>query len=172
MHRSQGATCERAHVYEDGGGRELAYVAMSRAREHTHLYVAADDLAQAKEDLQRAWASERRWRWAIDTGTPEIDGPEINGPEINGPEINGPEINGQEVEARSLLPCAARPWWPNGPPKPRFRWTGPKNDARPPPSGRRCRQLDRLHLDQGRTSGGELGRSAGGCPRPPTPPRQ
>jgi conjugative relaxase-like TrwC/TraI family protein len=73
VHRSQGATCERAHVYEDGGGRELAYVAMSRAREESHLYLAADDLAQAQEDLVRAWANERRWRWAIDTATPERD---------------------------------------------------------------------------------------------------
>ena len=30
VHRSQGSTCDTAHVYEDGGGRELAYVAMSR----------------------------------------------------------------------------------------------------------------------------------------------
>ena len=72
VHRSQGATCDLAHVYEDSGGRELAYVAMSRAREQTHLYLAADDLAQAKEDLERSWATERRWRWAIDTGTPEV----------------------------------------------------------------------------------------------------
>jgi len=71
VHRSQGATCDLAHVYEDGGGRELAYVAMSRAREQTHLYLAADDLAQAREDLERSWATERRWRWAIDTGTPD-----------------------------------------------------------------------------------------------------
>jgi len=73
VHRSQGATCERAHVYEDGGGRELAYVAMSRAREETRVYVAADDLAQAQEDLMRNWANERRWHWAIDTATPERD---------------------------------------------------------------------------------------------------
>ena len=32
VHRSQGATHDIAHVYEDGGGRELAYVAVSRAR--------------------------------------------------------------------------------------------------------------------------------------------
>ena len=53
VHRSQGATTGRAHVYEDGGGRELAYVAMSRAKEHTHVYVAADDLDVAREDLAR-----------------------------------------------------------------------------------------------------------------------
>ena len=76
MHRSQGATHDRAHVYEDGGGRELAYVAMSRAREETHVYLAADDLDQAREDLCRSWKTERRWQWAIDTGTPEVDGRE------------------------------------------------------------------------------------------------
>jgi len=32
-HRAQGATVDTAHVLDDGGGRELAYVAMSRARQ-------------------------------------------------------------------------------------------------------------------------------------------
>jgi hypothetical protein len=71
VHRSQGATCDFAHVFEDGGGRELAYVAMSRARERTELYLVADDLDQAREDLVRHWERERRERWAIDTGTPQ-----------------------------------------------------------------------------------------------------
>jgi len=70
-HRSQGATVETAHVLADGGGRELGYVAMSRAKEQTHVYVVADDLDQAKEDLVRDWSSSRRVRWAIDTGWPE-----------------------------------------------------------------------------------------------------
>jgi ATP-dependent exoDNAse (exonuclease V) alpha subunit len=51
VHRMQGATVDRAHVFADGGGRELAYVAMSRARETSHVYVVADDLDQAGEDL-------------------------------------------------------------------------------------------------------------------------
>ena len=29
VHRSQGSTTSRAHLFADGGGRELAYVAMS-----------------------------------------------------------------------------------------------------------------------------------------------
>jgi hypothetical protein len=37
------------------GGRELAYVAMSRARGESHIYVAAPDVAQAAARL--AWAS-------------------------------------------------------------------------------------------------------------------
>ncbi len=35
VHRAQGATVARAHAFEDGGGRELAYVKMSRARERS-----------------------------------------------------------------------------------------------------------------------------------------
>jgi hypothetical protein len=73
VHRSQAATVDTAHRYEDGGGRELAYVAMSRARESSHVYVVADDLDQAVEDLVPDWSMERRIRWAIDTGTPSPD---------------------------------------------------------------------------------------------------
>ncbi len=36
----------------------------------------ADDLDQAREDLCRSWETERRWKWAIDTGTPEVAGRE------------------------------------------------------------------------------------------------
>lgn len=70
VHRSQGATHDTAHVLEDGGGRELAYVKMSRARDRTTVYAVADDLDQVESDLRREWGSERRQRWAIDTGTP------------------------------------------------------------------------------------------------------
>jgi hypothetical protein len=70
VHRSQGATVERAHLLAEGGGRELAYVGMSRARECSMAYVVADDVAQAKADLVRDWSAERRQTWAIDSGTP------------------------------------------------------------------------------------------------------
>jgi conjugative relaxase-like TrwC/TraI family protein len=70
IHRSQATTVDTAHRYEDGGGRELAYVGISRARRSSHVYVVADDLDQAVEDLVRDWSAERRPRWAIDTGTP------------------------------------------------------------------------------------------------------
>ena len=70
VHRSQGATTTRAHLFADGGGRELAYVAMSRAKEATHVWTVADDIGQAREDLVREWSSERRPTWAIDTGIP------------------------------------------------------------------------------------------------------
>jgi conjugative relaxase-like TrwC/TraI family protein len=66
VHRAQGATVDRAHVLADGGGRELAYVAMSRARETTHVHVVADGIAQAVEDLRAEWSTERRQRWVHD----------------------------------------------------------------------------------------------------------
>ncbi len=67
VHRTQAATVERAHVVADGGGRELAYVAMSRARATSHVYVVADDIDQAAEDLGAEWGRERRQRWVLDT---------------------------------------------------------------------------------------------------------
>jgi conjugative relaxase-like TrwC/TraI family protein len=71
VHRSQGTTVTRAHLFADGGGRELAYVAMSRARECTHAWVVADDVEQAAEDLRRDWSTQRTPAWAIDTGLPD-----------------------------------------------------------------------------------------------------
>ena len=73
VHRLQGATVDRAHVFADGGGRELAYVAMSRARDTSHVYVAADDLDQAVEDLIIEWSADRRQRWVLDVDEPSID---------------------------------------------------------------------------------------------------
>jgi len=73
VHRSQGATVDTAHRLEDGGGRELAYVSMSRARDRSTVYVIADDVDVAADDLRRDWSVERRQRWAIDTGTPVTD---------------------------------------------------------------------------------------------------
>jgi hypothetical protein len=66
VHRSQGATVERAHALEDGGGRELAYVKMSRTTDRTTIYAVADSIEQAAEDLRREWGVERRLTWVID----------------------------------------------------------------------------------------------------------
>jgi conjugative relaxase-like TrwC/TraI family protein len=143
VHRSQGATTGRAHVYEDGGGRELAYVAMSRAKEHTHVYVAADDLDVAREDLVRAWQRERRWTWAIDTGTPEITGKEV--------EVREPaSLRRQALVAERATYKAAFP-------------VDLSEELRQATSARAAalRQLERLRIDQGRTSDGELGQAAG-----------
>jgi hypothetical protein len=65
-HRAQGTTVEVAHVLDDGGGRELAYVAMSRAREASHVYTTAPDLAEAAQRLSWSWDDERRQQWATD----------------------------------------------------------------------------------------------------------
>ena len=56
VHRAQGATVDVAHRFEDGGGRELAYVSMSRARQRSTVHVVADNLDQAVEDLRRDWS--------------------------------------------------------------------------------------------------------------------
>ncbi len=63
-HRSQGQTVDVTHALEDGGGRELAYVAMSRARDESHVHVVAPDIRQAARRLAWAWDQERRQRWA------------------------------------------------------------------------------------------------------------
>ena len=67
VHRSQGATFDRAHVLAAGGGRELAYVALSRARDRTVIHATADDFAQAIDDLQADWGVTRHQRWITDT---------------------------------------------------------------------------------------------------------
>ena len=70
VHRAQGSTTAMAHLFADGGGRELAYVAMSRARQGTHAWAVADDIGQAADDLRRDWSARRTPTWAIDTGLP------------------------------------------------------------------------------------------------------
>jgi len=65
-HRAQGATVGVAHVLDDGGGRELAYVAMSRARLASHVYVTAPDLSDASQRLAWSWDDERRQQWVSD----------------------------------------------------------------------------------------------------------
>ena len=67
VHRAQGATVDRAHVLAAGGGRELAYVALSRARHHTRIYATADNLAQAVDDLYTDWNQTHHQRWITDT---------------------------------------------------------------------------------------------------------
>jgi conjugative relaxase-like TrwC/TraI family protein len=76
VHRSQGATVDTTHYLEDGGGRELAYVALSRARHRSTVYTHADNLEAAIEDLTNAWAVERRQHWITDrtaTRDPELE---------------------------------------------------------------------------------------------------
>ena len=63
-HRSQGLTVDTTHALENGGGRELAYVAMSRARGESHVHMVAPDIRHAARRLAWAWGQERRQRWA------------------------------------------------------------------------------------------------------------
>ncbi len=74
VHRAQGATVDRAHVYANGGGRELTYVALSRAREFSMIHCVADSIDQAAEDLERDWNADRRQRWTLDTDLPAAPG--------------------------------------------------------------------------------------------------
>ncbi len=67
VHRAQGATHDRAHVLAAGGGRELAYVALSRARDHTTVHATDDSLEQAIDDLHTDWGAQRHQRWISDT---------------------------------------------------------------------------------------------------------
>jgi ATP-dependent exoDNAse (exonuclease V) alpha subunit len=74
VHRSQGATFDTAHLFADGGGRELGYVAMSRAHHTAHVHAVADNVYQAVEDLTWDRSREKRQAWASDTGAPETQG--------------------------------------------------------------------------------------------------
>jgi conjugative relaxase-like TrwC/TraI family protein len=67
VHREQGATSDRAHVLSEGGGRELAYVALSRARHRTTVYTVADDAEQAVEKIADDWATDRDQPWISPT---------------------------------------------------------------------------------------------------------
>jgi hypothetical protein len=69
-HRSQGQTVDVTYALEDGGGRELAYVAMSRARGESHVHVVAPSLAEAAQRLAWAWGQERRQAWVLDHDDP------------------------------------------------------------------------------------------------------
>lgn len=70
VHRAQGSTVDTTHYLEDGGGRELAYVALSRARHRSTVYTHADDLDTAIDDLTTTWTTERRQQWITDRTTP------------------------------------------------------------------------------------------------------
>jgi conjugative relaxase-like TrwC/TraI family protein len=63
VHREQGDTADRTHSLAEGGGRELAYVALSRARGPSVIHAVADDLDQAIEDLTHDWSLDRNQQW-------------------------------------------------------------------------------------------------------------
>ncbi len=67
VHREQGATAGRTHYLAEGGGRELAYVAMSRARGPSIVHAVADDVDQAIEDITHDWSLDRNQQWITHT---------------------------------------------------------------------------------------------------------
>jgi conjugative relaxase-like TrwC/TraI family protein len=69
VHREEGDTADRAHYLAEGGGRELAYVAMSRARGPSIVHAVADDLDQAIEDTTHDWSLDRNQQWITRTAT-------------------------------------------------------------------------------------------------------
>jgi hypothetical protein len=69
VHREQGATADRTHYLAEGGGRELAYVAMYRARGPSIVHAVADHLDQAIEDITHDWSLERNQQWITRTAT-------------------------------------------------------------------------------------------------------
>jgi conjugative relaxase-like TrwC/TraI family protein len=69
VHREQGATADRTHYLAEGGGRELAYVAMSRARGPSLVHAVADDVGQAIEDITHDWSHARNQQWITRTAT-------------------------------------------------------------------------------------------------------
>ena len=95
-HRSQGSTVDVAHVLDDGGGRELAYVAMSRARTASHIYVTAANLRQAAERLTWTWDQQRRQAWI--TEVPQ-------GGQLSG-EAAIVELRGERDRLTGLIPPA------------------------------------------------------------------
>jgi hypothetical protein len=146
VHRSQGATVDNGHVLADGGGRELAYVAMSRAREASHIYTTSDDTALAVEDLTTDWLQERRPRWAIDTGLPATADAQIQEQDLDQRQranvlaIAAHEKTGSEGERtrtaiaaeldryRARLDGVDRPQVPQPPAWPRPEWSEPNRD--------------------------------------------
>ena len=65
-HQAHGATVDATYALADGGGRELAHVAMSRARDESHVHVVAPNPAEAAQRVAWAWGHERRQRWVLD----------------------------------------------------------------------------------------------------------
>jgi conjugative relaxase-like TrwC/TraI family protein len=81
VHRAQGATYDRAHVLADGGGRELGYVAVSRARDRTTIHITADTRDQAVDHLRSDWLAETHQTWitaiAAQSQIPALDRGEV-----------------------------------------------------------------------------------------------
>ncbi|MGH9289380.1 MAG: MobF family relaxase [Acidimicrobiales bacterium] len=73
VQRDQGDTSDRTHYLAEGGGRELAYVAMSRARNVSVVHAVADDLDQAIEDITHDWSTGHNQQWISRIARPGVD---------------------------------------------------------------------------------------------------
>lgn len=111
VHRSQGLTVDATHALEDGGGRELAYVRMSRARGATTLYAVADDVEMAAEDLRASWSRETRQRWAIDRqpSDPRTPGFGLGQPATSPPAVRLSRLAAEHEALSALIPPAPEP---------------------------------------------------------------
>ncbi len=84
---------------------------MSRARHASSVYVVADDLDQAREDLARDWVTRRTPIWAIDTVRPTPSDPQ----KVGERELAG--IVALRHARDRLLATATRPGPPPTPPQ-------------------------------------------------------
>lgn len=116
---------------------------MSRGQRETHVYLTADDLDQAREDLQRSWETERRWKWAIDRGSVQSDGPITRSAEIA-------SLRQQALKAERDALAAAIPKDINY----QLRQAGSELKSAE-------RELASLQKERGWSSGSVLGRAAG-----------
>jgi AAA domain len=73
VHREQGATADRTRYLAEGGRRELAYVALSRARGPSMVHAVADNLGQAVEDITHDWSTDRNQQWITRTAGVGVD---------------------------------------------------------------------------------------------------
>ncbi len=101
VHRAQGATYDRAHVLAAGGGRELAYVALSRARTATTLHAIADDLPQLRYDLAHDWSIDLSQHWiAEDQSEATVEG--VRDADVYAPSVPRVRLDGLRPPARGL----------------------------------------------------------------------
>ena len=89
-------TVDVTHALEDGGARELAYVAMSRARHESHVHVVAPSIAHAAEHLAWAWGQERREAWALEHQLTK----------------SLAELHHEQAQLARSIPPTVRPNWP------------------------------------------------------------
>jgi conjugative relaxase-like TrwC/TraI family protein len=148
VHRAQASTVDVAHRYEDGGGRALGYVSMSRGRACNTVHVVADSVDQAAEDLTRDWSVDHRARWAIDSGTPATE-PHVVEQDHRAPAGMRAALHHARLEAERRAVAAAIPADP-----------GPELAKVQQQLAELCRDRRHLLTGQGRYAGTPEGQAA------------